>query len=339
MRRGSPDAPDRGAAGLLRGARTDPSPRGVALVPLLAGLVGLAAACGGEAPPAGGEPPELEVLFRVDSLEEPESVAWDAERERWLVTNQAGGEPGAGYVTAVSASGDSVVRRALGGPGTGLELHAPTGIVVRGDRAYVVDRSRLVAVDLTGGAGGWELVIPDAGFPNDVTLGPGGELYVSDTGAGAIWRVASDGSGLERLMPTVSMRSPNGLFVDTVPRPGPVPADEPAAAVGEHRLLVAGWEGTVMALNADSSVTLLAESAELERLDGIQPAPDGGLLVTDFARGRLQHLERGERRVWRAGVPWLTGLDEPADFLVRDTILALPETGAGRITFYRLPRG
>lgn len=295
-------------------------------------LLPLAAACGGgDAGPRTPAPPELEVLFRVDSLDGPESVAWDAARGRWLVTNRAGGEAGsgAGFVTAISAEGDSVERQAIGGPGAEPRLDSPTGIAVRGDLAYVVDRRRVVAVDLTGGSRGWTLALPDADFPNDVVLARDGTLYVSDTGAGAIWRIAPDRAEPERLVPTVSLRSPNGLLIDW----------EADSLPGRTRLLVAGWEGTVMALNADSSVALLAESAELERLDGIQRAPDGGLLVTDFARGRLQHLEPGERRVWRAGVPWLTGLSEPADFLVRDTVLAVPEHGADRVTFYRLPGG
>lgn len=300
--------------------------------PLAAAVVLLisVAGCGDrEAGQATAEPPDLPVLFRVDSLDGPESVAWDDGRRRWLVTNRAGGGAGsgAGFVSAISADGDSVVLHAFGGPGEEERLDSPTGIVVRGDLAYLVDRDRVVALDLTGGSRGWELALPGAGFPNDVALGADGQLYVSDTDAGAIWRIVPDGSKRERLVPTVSLRSPNGLLADR-------DVDSPPDGV---LLLVAGWEGTVMALNADSSVTLLAESAELERLDGIQRAPDGGLLVTDFARGRLQHLEPGERRVWRAGVPWLTGLSEPADFLVRDTILALPELGADRVTFYRLP--
>lgn len=302
-------------------------PVGVAVL-LLASL----AACGpADTGPAPAGPPELAVLFRVDSLDGPESVAWDGARQRWLITNQAGNEAGsgAGFVTAVSAGGDSVVRRAFGGPDAPVRLDAPTGIAVRDDRAYVVDRDRVVALDLTGGSGGWTLELPDAGFPNDVALAGDGHLYVSDTGGDAVWRIPPDGSGRERLVPTVSLRSPNGLLVDR----------EGDSLPGDVLLLVAGWEGTVMALNADSSVTLLAESAELERLDGIQRAPDGGLLVTDYARGRLQHLEPGERRVWRAGIPWLTDLARPADFLVRDTILALPENGADRVTFYRLPDG
>lgn len=274
--------------------------------------------------------PELETLFRVEGFDHPESVAWDAPRNRWLVTNRAGGEPGsgAGFVSAVSAAGDSVVRRAIGGPGGSPRLDGPTGIAVRDDRAYVVDRTRLVALDLTDGSLLWSVALPDPGFPNDVALGGDGTIYVSDTGANRIWRIAPDGSERERMMPTVSLRSPNGLLFEATHDSVP----------GRWRLLVAGWEGTVMALNADSSVTLLAESSELERLDGIQHAPDGGLLVTDYARGRLQHLQRGDTRVWRAGVPWLTGLDQPADFLVRDTILAVPEMGAGRVVFYRLPR-
>jgi hypothetical protein len=101
-------------------------------------------------------------------------------------------------------------------------------------------------------------------------------------------------------------------------------------------VLVAGWEGAVLALAADSSVSLLAASPDFGHLDGLQPAPDGGLLVSDFSAGRVHHLRREEEDVWRRGVSWLTDLDGPADFLLRDSVLVVPELGADRVTFYRI---
>lgn len=302
--------------------------------PLAAVLLSLAlpmAGCAGmERGPVGGDaPPEMEVLFRVDSLASPESVAWDGTRQRWLVTNAAdGGEgSGAGFVTAVSARGDEVVPRAYDGSTPGLRLDAPRGIVVRGGRAYVADLRRVVALDLARDSALWSRPLAGSESLDDVAAAADGGIYVSDTRGDAVWWVAADGSEARRLGAAGSLRSPGGLLTEG---PGGDGGD------GRGRLLVAGREGAVLALAPDSSVTLLAASPDFGRLDGLQPAPDGGLLVSDVSAGRVHHLRREEEDVWRTGVSWLTGLDRPADFLVRDSVLAVPELGAGRVTFYRI---
>lgn len=310
------------------------SGRAVLAVALAAALP--LAGCGGtEREPAVAEAtPGLTVLFRVDSLSSPESVAWDAARNRWLVTNVGGGEEGAGtgFLTSVSADGGRVVRRAYDASTPGLRLDGPKGIAVRGDRAYVADLRRVVALDLAGDSALWAREVAGSRFLNDVALAPGGGIYVSDTRADAVWHLPADGSRAIRLGAAGSLRGPNGLLPEG--DPGGEAGGEAGAVPG--RLLVAGWEGAVIALAPDSSVTLLAGSPEFGHLDGLQPAPDGGLLVSDFDAGRLHHLRREGEGVWQAGVAWLDGLARPADFLVRDSVLALPELGAGRVTFYRI---
>lgn len=301
---------------------------------VLAALLALpltAAGCDGiERDPGAGDPaPEMEVLFRVDSLSSPESVAWDPVGERWLVTNIADGEEGAGagFITSISAEGDDVVLRAYDATTPGLRLDGPKGIAVRGDRAFVADLRRVVALDLAGDSAAWSRELPGSEFLDDVALAPSGGVYVSDTRGDAIWRVTADGAEARRVGAAGSLRGPNGLLVEVTRREG---EGRPG------RILVAGWEGVVLSLAPDSSVTLLAGSPDFGQLDGLQPAPDGGLLVSDFGTGRLHHLHRRDEDVWQAGVAWLTGLTQPADFLVRDSVLALPELGAGRVTFYRI---
>lgn len=293
------------------------------VVLLLAAAV--AAGCGGQDRDDRGTASRLDRLFRVEGLDRPESVAWDARRERWLVTNVAEGEEGegSGFVAAVSARGDTVCRRCYDTSTPGLRLDAPRGIAVRGDTAWIADDRRVVGLDLARDSALFQLRVQGAGLLNDVAAGKRGPVLVSDTRAGVVWRVRPDGSGYGKLGAAGSLRGPNGLLL------------EPTTGDG-GALLVAGWEGAVLALNPDSSVTLLAETPDFQHLDGLQPAPDGGLLVGDYGTGRLHHLQRRSPDVWRAGDPWLDDLAAPADFLVRDTLLALPELEADRMTVYRI---
>lgn len=290
-------------------------------------LGAFAAACGDGAESAPPEPaPALERLFRVDDLARPRSVAWDSLRGRWLVT--AGGRrsdgEAAGRVAAVGAAGASVDRRAYGSREGAVRLETPRGIDVRGDRAYVVDGRRLVAVDLPDRELAFDLRIPGRGPLHDVAVDGRGIIYVSDPGADAVFRVAPDGSGWTRMVTAGSLRGPSGLLVDRAPgRSG--------------RLLAAGREGAVVALNPDSSVALLAEAPSYGDLDGLQRSPTGALVVAEPSTGRLLLLRRpGEESLWRPGVVWLDGLDRPADFVLREGVLALPETGADRVSFYRV---
>jgi hypothetical protein len=291
---------------------------------LLLGALPVAAACGGGGGSvAADRAPELERLFAVEGLDRPESVAFDGERDRWLIASRGGtGPDGGGYVSAVPAGGGEPEHRVFRRRAPGLTWEGPTGIAVRGRRAYVVDARSVVAVDLDGDTVAFRLRLPGSGPLDDVVADDRGVLYVSDPDADAVYTVAPDGSGWSRVPSVGSLRHPAGLL--------------PGADSGGHHLVIAGREGAVLTLHADSSVTLLAESAGLGRLDGIQRSPGGHLLVSDHAGGRLQLLQRRRRDVWRAGVVWIRGLEGPADFSVLGDTLAVPEAGAGRVTFFRI---
>lgn len=278
---------------------------------------------------AGGEPPPvqrgsvLSPLFTLDSLAKPESVAFDSVRSRYLVTNIAGAsdaEDGNGFISAVSSDGARVDRRALSSATPGLRLDGPKGIVVRGDRAYVADIHRIVGIDLAEGRGLFAVRVPDSRFLNDVAVAPDGSVYVSDTFGDAIYRVDADGGGLSRLGAAGSLRQPNGLVFDS----------------SGSRLLVAGWEGAVVALAPDSSVTLVAESRRFQHLDGLARLPGGGLLVGDFSGGSIYRLSSGPRALMKISDVWMENRQSPADFLLNGSVLAVPEMGADRVLFFRV---
>lgn len=292
--------------------------------PLLLSAVGLlAAGCGGrgDAPSPGA--PTLERAFRVDSLSAPESVAWDPARRRYLVT-LGPSDPGAvagGRIAAVTPAGDSVDREAYGPRTPGLRLERPRGIAVRGDTAWIADGTRMLALDLAADSVLLDVSLDGARLLNDVAVDDEGTVYATDTEADVVWRLG-EGREAEPVPAPGSLRAPNGLLADG-------PGDP---------LLIAGWEGAVVALNPDSSMTLLAESPQLGHLDGLQRTAEGDLLVSDFGRGRVELLRRDRPDIWRAGVVWLEGLQGPADILLHGSLLLVPELVADRLTAFRIRR-
>jgi hypothetical protein len=283
------------------------------------------AACGDDGPARGDV--ELRLLFEVDSLDRPGSVAWDAPRSRYLVTSTfrepSAGDRG-GAVAAVSADGDRVERRRFSSSTPGLRLDGPTGIAVRGDRAYVADVHRVVALDLRADTGLYAVEIPESDALKDVAAGPDGTVYASDPGGDAVFVVAADGGEVRRLETAGSLRRPAGL----------VHGDGGEADAGG--LLVAGSDGAILRLGLDGSVSLVAEPREAAALEGIQPDGQGGILFTDPVRGTLERLPPGGRTGSIEPELWLEDLRAPADFLLEDSTLALPETDADRVRVYRL---
>jgi hypothetical protein len=155
---------------------------------LLAGLGAPAQA----APTSHGGLPD--VLRPAATSQFPEGVAWDPSRKALLVGSVGtlfGGRP-----AVISAVGrDGVAATVVSDP----ELPAILGLKVDAARGRIVAvyagqdpaaPSGLAAYDLRTGEREWLVDLP--GSPNDVTLDPRGDAYVSDT-TGSVYRVSVDG--------------------------------------------------------------------------------------------------------------------------------------------------
>lgn len=168
---------------------------------------------------------KLEIVGSVEGAFLAEGIVWDAPRKRWLIS-------GVHERTVVSVKNDKRLTRYLAaGPDAdgvqGLALDNARGVLWAGSSglpqaknlpAAHKGRAGLLKIDLASGRLLARYDAPaapsEAGRAfGDLTLGPDGTVYVSDSIAGEIWRLAPGAATLERLVAPGTLGSPQGLVV------------------------------------------------------------------------------------------------------------------------------
>jgi hypothetical protein len=124
------------------------------------------------------------VVRFADGIATPESVFYDAEADRYLVSNINGSPLDAdnnGYIAALSPDGGPVNKFIAGGTGK-VTLNAPKGMTVSQGVLYVTDITVVRKFDLKTGAPKGDIPIAGSMFLNDLTTAPDGRIFVSDSG-------------------------------------------------------------------------------------------------------------------------------------------------------------
>jgi hypothetical protein len=177
------------------------------------------------APPPG---PKLSTTV-TQGLETPESVLYDAENDRYLISN-INGKPltvdNNGYIATMAPDGDVVEKWIVGGANK-VTLNAPKGMAISGGVLYVADITTVRKFDLKTGAAKGEVKIAGATFLNDVATGPDENIYVSDsglkagnpdfepTGTDAVYKIDTKAKVAKavKVAKDKSLERPNGLLV------------------------------------------------------------------------------------------------------------------------------
>jgi gluconolactonase len=280
---------------------------------LIALLSILPASISGQEASSSGKP-----LRTIDSIPGPESVAI-APDGAWYVSSFGKFDNGT----------DGAVYRVDPDKGT-RELYArgledPCGVLFLGGTLWAADRKGVYRVS----RGKAELVYPARSFPrplhflNDLAAGPGGSLYVSDTGDstaaghGAVFVLRPDrrptvvpGSDTVR-----GQFSPNGLL------PG-----------RGDTLFVVGYRTGVLSVTDGHGVWKeLAKG--LGSPDGIDTVGRDGFYVSDNVGGALFLVPRSGRA---KPAKIATGLKAPADLVIdrKRGWLIVPENDANRLRVY-----
>jgi sugar lactone lactonase YvrE len=252
------------------------------------------------APEAPKEPPGPTPVVRfAEGFATPESVLYDAENDRYLVSNINGKPHDAdnnGYIAELSPEGKVTKDKFIAG-GTGTtKLNAPKGLALTGGVLYVADIDTVRKFDAKTGAPKGDIPIKGTTFLNDIAVAADGKIYVSDSGldasfgpngSEAIWVIEKDKP--KPLAKYKELGCPNGLLA----------ADKSVLAVS--------FNGTELYRIDDKGKKLDTTQLPAGGLDGIVAVGDS-LLITSW---KSSSIYRG--KLGGSFTPGLEKISAPAD--------------------------
>lgn len=129
---------------------------------------------------------KVKPVWKTDPVfQTPESVCYDAERNRLYISNINGSPTSMdknGFISVVSTTGDIISLKWVEG------LHAPKGMAIHDGFLYVTDINRIGKIDIANAKIVEYYEAPDAKFLNDITF-CNDALYISDMAENTIYKL------------------------------------------------------------------------------------------------------------------------------------------------------
>ncbi len=276
---------------------------------------------------------EAQRVARLDGFLRPESMRYDPGQDVWFVSNVNGQteRDNNGFISRVSGEGKLENRRFIAGGEKGVTLHAPKGLLIVGDTLWTTDLDAVRGFHRRTGAPVANIDLSSLGalFLNDITRGPDGALYITDTGvrfdsAGQrqhpgpdrIFRIA--GRRVSVALESAELGQPNGITYNRRNRRFLL-----APIVGDSS--VQEWSPEMKAPRA------LAKGPG--RYDGIEVTPAGEILVGAWNDSTVSVIRDG------TVVPLIRGVPSAADIGYDPTRrrVGVPLIQEGRIEIWELP--
>lgn len=242
----------------------------------------------------------------------PESIVYDAPRQRYLVSNVGGAD-----IKAISAQGNVTTFVAAAG------FAVYRGMVIVGDNLYVTNFDRMMGYRLSDAIEVFNVQVPPAGnitSMNDVETDGNGNLYSTDMNNGRIIKF-NIASGTYWVFAS-GISTPNGILYDQ-------PRD---------RLLVCTYTSANSKIHAvsmsDSTVSTLVNTP-FQQLDGLSRDDNYNIFVSSWGTGAVYYYD-----FTFSGPPMqvASGVSGPADiFYNRETdTLAIPSFNGNAVSFMHL---
>jgi len=205
-------------------------------------------------------------------FEIPESVFYNAESNKLYISNIAGKpseKNGQGFISLMNPDGKMVERKWIVG------LNAPKGMAVRDGKLYVTDIDRIAVADIEKGKIIRFIDIPGSMFLNDLVFDEQGNLYISDTPAGVVYKYSVNHAD-KWLTDENLIKIPNGMAY-------------------ENGNILIGTGNGIVAADPESGKATLVISHE-GAIDGLIPIGKSRYIISDWA-GTTQLLSKGKAPV------------------------------------------
>ena len=257
-------------------------------------------------------------------LQAPEAARWDSDQNVWFIANINGdpfGKDNNGFIARVTADGKIDSLKFIAGGRNGATLNAPKGMAITGDTLWVADIDAVRAFNRRTGAPAGSVRVTGAKFLNDITAGPDGTLYITDSGLGPkfshpgpdrIYQIKGGKASIA--FESKDLAAPNGI------------------AFMDEALLVAPFMGTSVVAWSPGDTTARPIGTGPGQQDGIEILPDNRLLVTSWADSSLFILDDG--KATRVAYPLPSPADIGFDGKAR---IAVPLLMENRVEFWELP--
>jgi hypothetical protein len=225
-------------------------------------------------------------IATVSNLAGSEALSFDPAHDVYFVSN-VNGDPGVkdgnGFITRITADGVVDSLHFIQGGRGGVSLSAPMGSRVQGDTLWVLDIDALRGFNTGTGApvASIDLSPVHPLFLNDVTIGPDGDFYITDTG------VAKTHTGPDRIYHidrkrnvTVALESAALSMPDGIGWDG-----------NGKRLILAPFGGNSIQSWQAGQAAPTDVAPGLSKFDGVEIQPNGQIVITSWNDSTVSTLE------------------------------------------------
>ncbi|MDH3891888.1 MAG: hypothetical protein OEV49_12465 [candidate division Zixibacteria bacterium] len=241
-------------------------------------------------------------------LNEPESVEYDAPRDRYLVSNV-----GDGNIIQINADGEQSYFN--------TQLSFTTGLHIIGDTLYASSSygqyAGVVGYDLTGDTMIFYIPIPGVGMVNDLTHDTSGYLYATDYDYYRLYKIRLSDHNVSTFIST-GLDQPNGIYFDAA----------------NNRVLLLNEQAVgapIVQVNLEDSTFTTVVATGLSTTDGITRDAHGNWYVSDWVSDAIY--------CWDADFEYprtrtSNGHNNPADIFYNPYKyeMAIPNYGANELT-------
>ena len=154
-------------------------------------------------------------VVAITGLSGPEAVRYDPDQDIFFIANfngEAAGDSN-GFISRVGPDGAIDQLRFMEGT-SDAPLHGPRGMFITGDTLWAADADGIHGFDRQTGThvAFVDFTSYEPGFLNDITQGPDGALYITDTGRSRVYRL--EGRTATIAIEDSALTGPNGITWD-----------------------------------------------------------------------------------------------------------------------------